>query len=317
MKKFAAVLLLVITLLGLASCTSSKKADIVTTMFPQYDFARQIVGDKMTVSLLVPPGVEVHAYEATSKDMVAIKESKLFIFTSLEIDQWVKDPQTIGGEDTIVMNLSEHVTEVPHDHEHTETSLVLSTEHEHDHSAELHYWVDPVIAIALIDAILHEIVEIDPANEAFYEANAHAYQELLHDAHEELDAFIQNGYVDASIYFAGHNALGMFAERYHINIVSLFEGFKPDADLTSSELISFTEVVKSSSVHTLFIEELAEPKAALQIKNELAKENYSLTLLELHAYHNVTKEQMEDGIRYIDLFRQNIDSIKSVLTQNI
>jgi zinc transport system substrate-binding protein len=97
----------------------------------------------------------------------------------------------------------------------------------------------------------------------------------------------------------------------------LFDGFKPDADLTSSELISFTEVVKSSNVHTLFIEELAEPKAALQIKNELAKENYSLTLLELHAYHNVTKEQMEDGIRYIDLFRQNIDSIKSVLTQNI
>ncbi|HRX45742.1 MAG TPA: metal ABC transporter substrate-binding protein [Acholeplasmataceae bacterium] len=316
MKKFAAVLLLVITLLGLASCTSSKKADIVTTMFPQYDFARQIVGDKMTVSLLVPPGVEVHAYEATSKDMVAIKESKLFIFTSLEIDQWVKDPQTIGGKDTVVMNLSEHVTDVPHDEDHIHTSL-LSTEDEHDHSAELHYWVDPVIAIALIDAILHEIVEIDPANEAFYEANAHAYQELLHDAHEELDAFIQNGYVDASIYFAGHNALGMFAERYHINIVSLFEGFKPDADLTSSELISFTEVVKSSSVHTLFIEELAEPKAALQIKNELAKENYSLTLLELHAYHNVTKEQMEDGIRYIDLFRQNIDSIKSVLTQNI
>jgi len=79
MKKIAFFITLLASLIILASCTTSKRADIVTTMFPQYDFASQIVGDKMTVSLLVPPGVEVHAYEATSKDMGReLKNAKSF-----------------------------------------------------------------------------------------------------------------------------------------------------------------------------------------------------------------------------------------------
>lgn len=316
MKKFAFLLSLVLSVFILSSCTNSKEADIVTTMFPQYDFAKQIVQDKMSVSLLVPPGVEVHTYEASSKDMIAIQNAKLFIFTSLEIDTWIKDPLTIGGDDTVVMNLSEHY-EIE-DHHHEEVTLTHQTiEDEHDHSAELHYWVDPLVALQLIDAILEEIIAIDPVNAAFYQANAETYHELIHEAHESFDAYIQNGHVDAQIYFAGHNALGLFSERYHITIESLFESFKPDADLTSSELITFTQIVKASNVHTLFVEELAEPKAALQIKNELSKENYLLNLVELHAYHNVTKSQMEDGISYIDLFNRNIEAIKAVLNSQL
>lgn len=316
MKKFAYVLLILTSIFILSSCTNTKEADIVTTMFPQYDFARQIVGDKMSVSLLVPPGVEVHTYEASSKDMIAINKAKLFIFTSLEIDTWVKDPDTIGGNKTVVMNLSEHYTIEEHHHE-DEMTLNQNVEDEHDHSAELHYWVDPLVALQLIDAILEQIILIDPENQAFYEANAEEYHEAIHEAHEAFDLYIQNGYVDSEIYFAGHNALGLFSERYHITISSLFESFKPDADLTSSELINFTQIVKQANVHTLFIEELAEPKAALQIKNELAKEDYILDLIELHAYHNLTKEEMEEGIRYIDLFNRNIEAIMAVLNSQL
>lgn len=314
MKKIAYLFIFAISIFVLSSCTNSKKADIVTTMFPQYDFAKQIVGDKMTVSLLVPPGVEVHSYEATSKDFIAIKEAKLFIFTSLDIDNWIKNPDAIGGDDTVVMNLSDHVDLIDHEHEHIALSYTI--EDDHDHDALLHYWVDPVVAMSLLDAIYEEIIQIDPNNSSYYQANKDAYHEALHEAHESFDAFIQNGYVDATLYFAGHNALGLFAERYHLTIQSLFESFKPDADLTSTELTQFTKIVKDANVHTLFVEELAEPKAALQIKNELSASNYSLTLTELHAYHNVTKLQMEEGIRYLDLFNKNIEAIQSVLLSN-
>ena len=314
MKKITYLFFVFISIILLSSCTTSKNADIVTTMFPQYDFARQIVGEKMTVSLLLPPGVEVHTYEPTSKDMVAIKSAKLFIFTSLEIDTWIKDPLTIGGKDTQVMNLSEHYTLEEHDHIHPLSDEL--TEDEHVHDDELHYWVDPIVSLQLIDAILEEIVLIDPENEDYYRMNASQYHELIHELHEDFDAFIQNGFVDSEIFFAGHNAMGLFGERYHIHIESLFESFKPDADLTSSELISFTAIVYQNNVHILFIEELSEPKAALQIKQELEKDNYSLELLELHAYHNVTKTEMEEGVRYVDLFARNISYIKSALTEN-
>ena len=317
MKKVTYVLFLVLSLILLSSCSKSKNADIVTTMFPQYDFARQIVGDKMSVSLLLPPGVEVHSYEASSKDMVAIKNAKLFIYTSLEIDTWIKDPNTIGGKDTVVMNLSEHYELIEHDHIHP-LSLTLETdEHDHEHDDELHYWVDPLVALDLLDAILEEIVKLDPMNESFYRSNAEVYHEEIHEAHEAFDAFIQEGFVGSKIFFAGHNAMGLFGTRYHIDIESLFESFKPDADLTSSELVSFTSIVLESHVSYLFIEELAEPKAALQIKEELSNDGYTLELLELHAYHNITKKEMEEGVSYVDLFLRNTMNIKQALEYQI
>lgn len=314
MKKIMTLFTLFITILTLISCTSTKNADIVTTMFPQYDFARQIVGNKMTVSLLLPPGVEVHTYEATSKDLVAIEESKLFIFTSLEIDTWIKDPTTLGGDETVVMNLSEYY--ILEDHDYHEEPEAIEDEGEHEHDDELHFWVDPVIAMQLLDAILEKIVEIDPLNEDFYRTNAATYHQELEELHLSFDQFMLNGFMDSDIFFAGHNALGLFGERYHLHIESLFESFKPDADLTSSELISFTEIIKQANVHVLFVEELAEPKAADQIISELAKDQYSLIILELHGYHNITKEEMEDGVRYADLLERNIEFIQQALNFN-
>ena len=311
MKKFALVFMSLLALLGLASCVNTSQADIVTTMFTQYDFARQIVQDKMTVSMIIPPGAEIHNYEATSKDIVAINEAKLFIFTSLEIDQWIGNPDNLGGDETIVMNLSKHYTLEEHDHEHETLPLTL-IEDEHDHDDEIHFWVDPVIAMQLIDAILENIVTIDPINESFYRENAEVYKEELHELHESFDLYMQD-HLDQQIFFAGHNAMGLFGERYHLVITSLFEGFKPDADLTSAELIRFTEAVKASGTTYLFIEELIEPKAATQIKDELASEGYQLELIPLHAYHNLTKDEFNEGVSYIDLFIRNIEFIKTSL----
>ncbi len=310
MKKIALLLWVTITLFFISSCTNQKQADIVTTMFPQYDFARQIVGDYMTVSLIVPPGVEVHSYEVTPKDMVAIKEAKLFIFTSLEIDTWIKDPSKIGGNDTVVMDLSNHYTLDDMEHNHL---LSLTIEDDHEHEDELHYWTDPMIAIQLIEAIMEEIIALDPENEAVYTQNANDYIAQIDALHHALDDFIQSGYVDTKIYFAGHNAMSLFGKRYHLDITSLFESFKPDADLTSAELIQFTKLVSDENIHYLFIEELVEPKAALQIVNELASKDYELNLLVLHGYHNITSKEKEEGARYIDLFSSNINHIKLAL----
>jgi len=352
MKKFVSILFVLFLGLVLVACGSDKNADIVTTMFPQYDFARAIAGDKLTVSLLTPPGVEPHEFEASSKDMVAIKNAKLFIFTSLEMEPWINDPSAIGGTNTVVLDLSQSYTLAPHrhhgdhthdhghSHDHDDThegdhtheasfgnvtlgGTVVSSHHDHDdhddhdHDA-LHYWTDPTTALQLLDAILEKIIEIDPENAEYYTNNAHAYEHALEDLHLEIDAFFQlEANHDITIYFAGHNALGAFGSRYHIEIISLFPDFKPDQDLTSAQLIAFITLVKSTGAKTLFIEELLEPKAALTIVNELAKENYTLTLLEFHAYHNLTKEDMESGVTYIDLLQRNFDHLKLALSATI
>lgn len=315
MRKFIALLAFVFTLIFMSACTGQKQADIVTTMFPQYDFARQIVGDLMTVSLLVPPGSDIHSFEATSKDMVEIEQARLFIFTSLELDSWIKDPNVIGGDNTVVLDLSKAYTLTKHckcQSDHVSTTL-----HSHDHhncSDALHYWTDPTTAIQLIEAILQEIVKIDPENKDIYVANATSYIDEITNSHNEFKHFIKdNSLAGSKLFFAGHNAMGAFAARYHLNIISLFDDFKPDADLTSAELINFTNLVKENEARFLFIEELVDPKAARAIASQLKNDGYSLTLLELHGYHNVTQENFDAKVSYLDLLRQNIENLTLAL----
>lgn len=296
----------------LSSCSTSKQADIVTTAFFQYDFASQIVGDKMTVSLLVNPGQEIHKYEVTSKDRVAIKGAKLFLFTSLEIDQSYSDPYQMAGKDTVVMDLSAVYAHIKDDN-HVYASLTLNNHNlsDHDDDEDIHYWVDPLVAIELINAIYEQIILIDPKNKDYYEAHKDAYVEKIVSLHQKLTLLIATeGWQNKSLYFAGHNALGLFAKRYEIHILSIYTDFKPEQDTLSSEMISFSNELKLNRIKYLMIEELVQPLVANKIKDSLQKDGYTLTLLELHAYHNVTKEDFIHNISYADLFERNINHIE-------
>lgn len=321
MKKFTTLLLVLIAGLTLMSCQNEdQQPDILTTMFTHYDLAKQIVGDKMTVDMLVPLGADIHSFEASSKDMVDIENAKLFLFTSLEIDTWIKDPSNIGGEQTIVLDMSKSYTVEAHDHEDisyqtTLGSTLIEDDHDHDHENELHYWVDPTNIMQMIDYIYEHIIEIDPDNQSFYLNNANQYKSEIESIHHEIDELLTHEpYLDSEIYFAGHNAMGAFAERYHVHIESLFSEFKPDDDLTSSEIINFSNLVKNSKVEFLFVEALIEPKAAIAIKeNLMLNDNYELTLLELHTYHNVNQEDWEAEVTYKDLLIRNFENIKIAL----
>src|SRR5690554_3624290 len=283
MKKL--FLLLLMLIFGLVACVNPKEADIVTTMYIQYDIATNIAQDKMSVSMLVAPGAEVHGYEPSSRDIEAIKKAKLFIYTSLEMDAWIKDPDTLIGESTIAMDLSK-AYQYEEEHSHKDNMSFRNSSLHHDHD-DLHYWTDPVIFLALINAILEEIVEIDPDNEEFYKENAHKYYDEILDLHHDFEDFIHPDHNNSSIYFAGHNAMGSFAKRYNINIVALSDTSNPDADLTIAQLEALINEIKSNNAKFLFIEELKEPKVAKTIQRQLAGEDYELNLLLLHGYHNI------------------------------
>lgn len=272
-----------------------EKPDVVTTMFVHYDIVRQLADDYLTVELLIPLGADVHSFEATSKDIVKIKNAKLFLFTSLELDTWIQDEKTIGGANTIIVNMSQSY------------ELDLETVDEHD---ELHYWVDPLIFTQMIDYILDHLLMIDPEHADHYQRNANLYKQQIFDLHNH---FIASSLLQTTIYFAGHNAFGLFGLRYDLTFISLFPEFKPDDDLTSQEILTFSEAVLRTQTSFLFSEALIEPKAAQAIQNHLRTQNYDLSLLELHTYHNVSQSDWNQKITYADLFARNIDQLKQGL----
>lgn len=291
MKKYLFTILIFLSFL-LISCQKELEYDIVTTTYFQHDIVKNIVKDKMTVDVLTKPGIDNHDFMPSSKQMANIKNSKLFTFTSYEVDHWLNENvnQLVGSE-TIVVNLNDF------------NNLEIN---------DLHYWTDPVLIMDFIAVIKDEIIKIDPSNKAFYESNATSYLNSINEVHLAMTAYF-NSKENISIYFAGHNAMHYFEERYNITITALSNTNKPDADLTSTQITTLLETIKTNQIHYLFTEELKEPKVAITIKNELAKENYELTLLELHGYHNVSKEDFDNNVTYLDLLNSNFENIKLAL----
>lgn len=291
MKKIIVILLFIFSL-TLVSCKNDTNFDIVTTTYFQYDIVSNIVKDKLSIDVLTKPGVDNHDFLPSSTQMANIKNSKLFIFTSYEVDSWLNDNASqIAGKETIVINLNDY------------NDVNIN---------DLHYWTDPKLILDFINVVKDEIVKIDPDNKDFYVENATNYYNAINNVHLSMESYF-NSKEDVTIYFAGHNAMKYFEDRYKITIIALNNTNKPDADLTSNQITSLLEDIKENSVHFLFTEELKEPKVATTIKNELAEDNYELTLLELHGYHNVTKEDFDNNVSYLQLLERNFNNIKMAL----
>jgi zinc transport system substrate-binding protein len=294
--KLSALLLLLSFAFILISCNNIEQTDIVTTLYPQYDIAKQIAGDKLEVSLMTPFGSEVHGYEPTAKDIIRVNNSKLFIYTSDQMERWAKN---IIETDTNFINLSELYTLVPY---HNPDAIVDS----------LHYWTDPMIIMELIDIIKNEIIKIDPANIDYYEQNALAYLNEINIVHEELITFFSDK-AGSTIYFYGHNAMSSFGNRYNFNIVSLSSNYQPDAELSPGQILNLKNKIKEANAKFLFVEELIDLKAPNSLKDELHREGYFISILELHGFHNISSKQNEKGVSYVDLLKQNLENLKTAL----
>lgn len=297
-NKFKLFSFLLLSLLGIAlsSCNRVEQTDIVTTLFPQYDIAKQIAGEKLTVSLITPFGSEVHAYEPTAKDILRVQKSKLFIYTSDEMERWAKN---IIDENTNAINLSSSYTLIPYD----KPGAIVD---------DLHYWTDPTTVIQLIKVIKDEIVKIDPNNESYYNENATNYLNEINEVHGELLDYL-NTKGEPSIFFYGHNAMTSFGSRYNINIISLSTNYKPDAELSPGQKETLKTKMIAANAEYLFVEELIDLKAPNSLKDELSRAGYNITILELHGFHNISKNQNKKGVRYVDLLRENLKNIRKAL----
>ena len=312
MKKI--IYLLMITLISIftVGCENKVDVDIVTTSYIGYDLAKNIAGNNLIIQNIMPLGGEFHDFEPTPQNIRAINYSRLFIFLSLDLEPWVKN--NIKQQNSL--NLSESY-EIDEHHDHGDNNNEdkdhdHDLDDDHDHST-LHFWTDPIVYLQLINVVLNRIIEIDPGNAEMYRNKANIYTKRINELHTEMDTFMLDKW-DSQIFLAGHNSMSNFAERYHLDIRSIIKDYKPNADLTGPQLTSFKEEIIADDIHYIFTEELVEPRVANKLKEILEAQNYSLTLLELHGYHNISQNQFKEGITYADLFRQNIINIKHALS---
>lgn len=312
MKKHILVIMMMLSAMLLASCQNNDRDvyQIVTTLFPQYDIAKAIVGNEMSVKNVLPFGTDPHSYEITSKDRQYIESSELFIYTSDALENWVDD---ISLTQTLVLNLELELDLEHHDHAHEEHDK------EHDDEHDVHFWTNPHTIEDMVNVILAHLIEIKPSSADLFTENANAYIETLESHVADLESFLTAYNNDTlTLYIAGHNAMAEFGEYFGLDIVSLFPDFIPDAELSSLELSSFMDALINNNIKAFFIEPVfdQEPLAAITIQSALLEQNLTVSYYELHQFHNISQQDSENNVTLFDIFENNIQNIKLVIEEN-
>lgn len=306
MKKILLSLFILLPVFILSACNDAKTYDIIATDYIAYDFTKAIVGDHLSVKLIAPVGADYHQFEPTSKDLVEIKNADVFIYLGFEHNTWLVDDDTLSGylkNDALSLNLSE-LTE--HDHHDDEDD---EDDHEHDdHLHGEHFWTNPATAINIIDALTHELAEKYPMYEDLFEDNGHAYMEAIETLAHDFKDFLSN-YDEVELFYVGHNALQGFESYFDIHIHALEDTVNPGTDVTSEQVIAFTQELTERQVKYLFVEEVKSRYTAEVISNQVG----NIAILELHGYHTVSNEDWASGVTYKDLLQRNINNIKETL----
>ena len=331
-KKIIVVCLMAAVVVLSCSCGIGKydnidedKLLIITTLFPQYDFARQIAGDRAEVVLLLSPGVESHDFEPTPSDIILINKADLFIYTGDEMEPWVAGIlDSLNNPGLKVLDVSEGVEliceEENHEHNHVhddeeadhddENIVFGESEHEghdHTHTADPHIWTSPVNAMKMVENVTSSLVELDKENESYYEERKNGYLAELKDIDSQFREIVHNA-ESHTIYFGGRFAMSYFAHEYGLNYVAAFDSCQAESEPGARLIVKIIEKMREDGVSYVFYEEMTDPKAAKIISEEIGGE-----ILLLHSCHNVSKAEMEAGATYVSLMRQNVENLRKAL----
>ena len=296
------------------------RISVVTTIFPQYDFVRQIAGENVELKMLLKPGEETHSYEPTPQDIIAIQNSDIFIYVGGENDAWVEDilesmpeadMRTLKLMDCVDTVEEEHVEgmqEQPgHSHEEEE-SHEDETEEEHSvHEIDEHVWTSPVNASAIVDKIKELLVQADPENRQIYEENAEAYEAEL----AELDAEFRDVVDNAGrrlVVFGDRFPFRYFADEYGLDYYAAFPGCASDTEPSAATMAFLINKVKEEEIPAVLKMELSNENIANAIAEATGTE-----VRTFYSCHNLTAEEFEDGETYLSMMQKNVETLKEVL----
>lgn len=292
------------------SAVSDDGIKVVTTFYPMYDFAKNVVGDNGEVSVLLDAGQESHGYEPTPQDIAAIADADVFVYNSDEMETWVPSVlESIESSDVIVVEAAEDIAlfelEEGAAAEEVHSGEEANEEGEDAHSVDPHVWLDPVYAQEEVAAILAGILEADEANQESYEANAAAFNEKL----AELDAAYLSAFEAAEnrTFVVQHAAFGYIARRYDLTEVAVSD-VSSDAEPDPAKLAELQRFMIDNQITTVYYSDSASSKTAQTLAEEAGASLEVLSPLE-----GITDEDQEAGKDYLSVMEENLTALKKVI----
>lgn len=335
MKKFAAFVMVVFAVaLALSACgmdsnaksSASRKASVVATIYPQYDWLKNILGeyaDKVDLKLLIKNGTDLHSYKPSAQDIASIANADLVVYVGGESDEWIeKALEATPKAGRMQVNLmqvlgdrvkEEEVVEGMQAEEEAEEHEGERHHHEHAEAPENdeHIWLSLKNAQVLVKNLAESVSKIDTANAPVYRANAIIYASKLHDLDWAYDSTVSNA-SQKTILFGDRFPFRYMVDDYGIKYYAAFVGCSAESEASFETVAFLAGMMDSLSLPVIFTIDGSRSNVALAVRNA-SKNSKSVPVLQLNSMQSVTDEQIRSGVDYMSIMKSNLETLKKGL----
>lgn len=326
MKKLISLLLVVclfVTMAAGCGLNSAKKnavgeLTVVTTIFPVYDWVREITkgNDNINLTLLLDNGVDLHSFQPSADDIIEIGTCDVFVYVGGESDAWVDEALAQAtNKDMIVVNLLEVLGDSAKEEELVEGMQGASEEEDdgEDHEEpeyDEHVWLSLKNAKVLCRAIAEALSKADAENNALYAENVNTYIEQL----EQLDAAYASAVDEATtktILFGDRFPFRYMADDYGLDYYAAFVGCSAESEASFETITFLAGKIDALGLHTILQIETSDGRIAETIKDTTEKKNQSI--LTMNSMQAVTSKDASEGITYLTLSKEKLEVLKQAL----
>ena len=296
---------------------SAEQLNVVTTIFPIYDWVRQIIGEteNASVSLLLDDGVDLHSFQPSAKDIIGIDQSDVFIYVGGESDRWVRDIlQEAHNEDRIDIALTQVLKEALKEEETVEGMQEEATEESGQEDAEYdeHVWLSLNNAALLCEHIAKALGEADPDNAGLYLENAASYTEELRDLDAKYRETIDHAQLKTLI-FADRFPFRYLTDDYGLDYYAAFSGCSAETEASFDTIIFLADKVKELKPGAILTIEGTDHNVARTVKDTAGGE--APGILSLDSMQSVVGA--DDSKTYLSAMEENLKVLAEALKSDV
>ncbi|MGD0449561.1 MAG: zinc ABC transporter substrate-binding protein [Candidatus Bathyarchaeia archaeon] len=275
---------------------SSSKLTVLATFYPLYDFAQNVGGDKVSVSLLVPETVDVHEFEPTPSSIEAVSSANVLVYNGAGLEPWLQNIVSAAGNPNLVqVDSSQNITLLP----------VPAEFQKNNQTIDPHIWLDPLNAKQQVNNILQGLIKADPADSQYFTQNAIAYDAQL----DNLNSLAINATTNTptKVFITFHEAFAYFAKQYNVTQLSISGPFEEEP--TPSDIQNVITAINQNHLKYVGYESLENPAISQSIGSQT-----NATLINMNPIEGLTADQKAAGDNYISLMKQDIANIHLALS---
>ncbi len=318
LKKFiSAISAVIISTAFFTGCQSVQpqndgKIDIVCTVFPAYDWTKQIVGDSDNVNLtyLLGNGSDLHNFQPTADDIIKISDCDIFIYVGGESDAWVKDVLlNAHNKNMKVVNLLDVLADSVVEEEVKEGMNAEDDEHnENETEYDEHIWLSLKNAEKCVNEIWNAVYSVDDETDALYTNNAKRYIDELKSLDSDFHELFDNN--PQTLIFGDRMPFRYFIEDYNLDYYAAFTGCSADTEASFETITFLAKKVDELNADTVFAIENSDCTIANSVIENTKSKSQNVAVLD--SAQSVTQQQIDDGTTYLSIMQKNYDVLQGV-----